>query len=172
MAKQKFTEKYKELWTFIKFTLAGFAATLIEMVVHVILDSKILSSMNYEPFKWMKIANTYIFNYKGDGIEGKGTMIAFFISTIIGYTIAYIINRKVTFNADNNAVVSTIIYAIMVFFIVCFQSWGGPIVKGWLYGYIPTDSIASLGSKVIMCTLCTAISYPMNRFVIQRQKKS
>ena len=168
MAKTQNNPKAKELWTFIKFSIAGIASTLVEMVVHLILDSYVLKSMNVEPFQMWKIAGQYVFDFSGGG-AGKGTMIAFVISTIVGYTIAYIVNRKVTFNANNNLLKSTILYTLMVVFIVCFQSWGGPMCKQLLLGAgMTNDFLLGLIPKTIMCIICTLFSYPLNRFVIQK----
>lgn len=170
MADEK-SGKLKELWTFIKFSIAGVAATLVEMGVHLVLDSYAFKSMNNQPFHAFKIGSSFVFDYPGNGISGKGTMIAFIISTIVGYAIAYVLNRKVTFKANNNVVKSTIIYILMVAFIVCFQSWGGPLCKEMINGWgIQNDFILGLLPKTIMCIICTLISYPLNRFVIQKKE--
>ena len=46
-------------------------------------------------------------------------MWAFIVSTSIGYAIAFVLNRKVTFKADANPTLSIILYILMVLFTIC-----------------------------------------------------
>lgn len=42
------------------------------------------------------------------GVEYKGYMYSYFISTVVGYAIAFVMNRKITFKADANPLLSTV----------------------------------------------------------------
>lgn len=59
------------------------------------------------------------------GIEYKGYLYSYAISATIGYAAAYVMNRKLTFQADNNPVFSTVVYVIMVAGTILFNTWFG-----------------------------------------------
>lgn len=52
-------------------------------------------------------------------------MYSYFISAVIGYAAAYIMNRKLTFKADANPILSTVLYTIMVICTITFNTWFG-----------------------------------------------
>lgn len=157
---KSFTKKYAELWKFIKFSLAGGSATIIEFIVYYALALWLLKPMN------TGAVSLWIFEYE----EGAGTMWAFLISTTIGYALAFVLNRKITFHADSNPVVSTIIYVIMVIFTIIATTWIGMYFtslfadRGWA-------TAADLLPKPIAALLATGWTYPLNRFVIHKKKK-
>ena len=101
-----FTSKHAELWKFIKFSFAGGLSTIVELVIHYILQAWVFQPLNDGPFQF------WIFPF-----EGKGYMWAFIVSTSIGYAIAFVLNRKVTFQADANPTLSIILYILMVLFL-------------------------------------------------------
>ena len=166
--KQKFTEKYAELWKFIKFTLVGFSSTLVELAVFYLLQ--------YVAFKDILNAampDNPVFKFLGSiGLaEGKGYFYAYIISTTIGYIIAFILNRKTTFKADSNVVLSTVLYIIMVIFTIIATAWMGTKFQV----FMTEKGLQSLGdiiTKPLVATLATAWTYPLNRFVIHRHKKT
>ena len=87
-----FTEKYKELWKFIKFTFAGASSSLVELGVHMLLLKVVFVNLLS-----VKITNPTL---NMIGIESKGYLFAYILSTTVGYTIAFIMNRKITFKED------------------------------------------------------------------------
>ncbi len=154
-----FTEKYPELWKFIKFSIAGVLSTIVELAVYYILIYVVFRDTPKEPYKFL------IFEY-----DGIGYMWAFLVSTTIGYAIAFVINRKTTFHADSNPVFSIAIYILMVIFTIFATTWIGIQLIDWA----TAAGHAGLGeslSKPFVALLATAWSYPINRFVIHRKKK-
>ena len=90
-------------------------------------------------------------------------MYSYFISAVIGYAAAYVMNRKLTFKADANPVLSTILYII-----TWFGSFLGTLIKN--SGH---DSVfIVLLTKLVVMTVPTLWTYPLNRFVIHRKKKA
>ena len=166
-----FTQKHAELWKFIKFSIAGFSSTLIELAVYYILL--------YTAFK----------NVKGDPIDiagllhydAKGVFWAFVISTTIGYIIAFILNRKTTFKADSNVALSATLYTIMVIFTIFATAWIGAVIKDFCVSKALAATAEAAVSrwnfigdnlgKPFAATVATAWTYPLNRFVIHRKKK-
>ncbi len=161
---KKFAEKHAEIWKFIKFTFTGASTSVLELGVFMFLQYVVFKSLNETP-----VTDSAVLSFLG--IEYKGYLYSYAISAIIGYAAAYVMNRKLTFKADANPVMSTIIYAIMVACTIAFNTWFGAylgtIVKnnGW------DNAIVEMITKVIVMTVPTIWTYPMNRFVIHRKKK-
>lgn len=159
----KFTQKHAELWKFIKFMIAGGGSSAVELVVHMVLLNTAFSAMLNEPVtnKVLQFLN----------MESKGYAWAYFISTTIGYAIAFVLNRKITFHADSNATVSIIIYIGMVIFTIFANTWIGTIVSDFIMQKGINNNFTDLLVKVIVMAVPTLWTYPMNRFVIHRKKK-
>lgn len=165
--KQKFTEKYAELWKFIKFTLVGFSSTIIELLVFYLLQYVVFKNIAHNP---MPEGSFFKFLTSIGLAEGLGIFYAYVISTTIGYIIAFILNRKTTFKADSNVVLSTILYIIMVVFTIIATAWIGTKFQNFMV----EKGLKNLGdiiTKPLVATLATAWTYPLNRFVIHRHKK-
>lgn len=113
-----FFEKHAEIWKFIKFTFAGASSSLIELGVFALLQYVVFKSLNDVP-----VTDSPVLAFLG--IEYKGYMYSYFISTVVGYAIAYVMNRKITFKADANPLLSTVLYAIMVVCTIIFNTWFG-----------------------------------------------
>lgn len=161
---KRFIEKHAEIWKFIKFTFTGASTSVLELGVYMLLQYVVFKSLNETP-----VTDNPVLAFLG--IEYKGYLYSYAISAIIGYAAAYVMNRKLTFKADANPVMSTIIYAVMVVCTIAFNTWFGAflgtIVKnnGW------DNAIVEMITKVIVMTVPTIWTYPLNRFVIHRKKK-
>lgn len=151
-----------ELWKFVKFLLVGGGSSAVELVVHMVLLSTVFATLNTVP-----ITNS-VLNFLG--IEYKGYLYAYLISTTVGYTIAFIMNRKVTFKADANPTLSIVLYIIMVVFTIFINTWIGSalstiaVQKNW-------GSLGDVAIKILVMIIPTLWTYPLNRFVIHRKKK-
>ena len=98
-----FTEKHAEIWKFIKFTFTGASTSVLELAVFAFLQYVVFKSMNTTP-----VTDNAVLHFLG--IQYKGYMYSYAISAIIGYAAAYVMNRKLTFQADANPVLSTMKY--------------------------------------------------------------
>ena len=160
-----FTKKHAEIWKFIKFTFTGASTSILEMAVFAVLQYGIFKSLNEVPVTDNPVLAFFLIYY-------KGYMYSYFISAVIGYAAAYIMNRKLTFKADANPVLSTIIYAIMVVCTIAFNTWFGAFL-GTLIQNKGYDSVfIVMLTKLVVMTVPTLWTYPLNRFVIHRKKKA
>lgn len=159
----KWTEKHAEIWKFIKFSIAGGGSSAVELVVHMVLLSAVFKSLTQVP-----ITNPTL---NMIGIQSKGYLYAYLISTTIGYLIAFILNRKITFKADANPTVSIILYFIMVVFTILANGWIGSAMTAFAASHNITGSFADLVIKLIGMAIPTLWTYPCNRFIIHRKKK-
>lgn len=160
----KFIDKHKEIWKFIKFSFTGASTSVLELSVFMFLQHIVFKSLNEVP-----VTDNPILSFLG--IEYKGYLYSYAISATIGYAAAYIMNRKLTFKADANPVLSTIIYAVMVVCTIAFNTWFGAFLgtviknNGW------DNVFVEMLTKVVVMTVPTIWTYPLNRFVIHRKKK-
>ena len=106
------------------------------------------------------------------GIESKGYLYTYLISTTVGYLIAFILNRKITFKADANPTLSIILYFIMVVFTIFANGWIGSAMQTFAASHNLTGNFADLVLKLIGMAIPTLWTYPCNRFIIHRKKKS
>lgn len=159
-----FINKHEEIWKFIKFSFTGASTSVLELGIFMFLQYIVFKSLNE-----VRITDNAILAFLG--IEYKGYLYSYAISAIIGYAAAYVMNRKLTFKADANPVLSTVIYSVMVIFTITFNTWFGAflgtIVKnnGW------DNVIVEMITKAIVMTVPTLWTYPMNRFVIHKKRK-
>ncbi len=159
-----FVEKHSEIWKFIKFTFTGASTSILEMAVYAVLQYGVFRSLQGVP-----VENSPVLEFLG--IEYKGYLYSYLISAIIGYAAAFLMNRKLTFKADANPLVSSILYAIMVICTITFNTWFGAFLgtivtnNGWSNFWV--DMLL----KLVVMTLPPVWTYPLSRFVIHRKKK-
>lgn len=159
---KSFAKEHENIWQLIKFIIVSSISGSIELVSYILLNSVILIALNAEPFSW------WIFNYSGGSAGGLGTMIAFLVSTALAQVVAFIVNRKKTFKANNNVFYSAVMYIIMVVFIVCVQTYFGPLLVTGLDKIINNPDWSGVIGKLIwmLFTFCTV--FPMSKYVIMR----
>lgn len=160
-----FTEKHSELWKFVKFTFTGASTSVLELGVFMFLQYVVFKSLNVTP-----VTDNAVLNFLG--IEYKGYLYSYAISAIIGYAAAYIMNRKLTFKADANPVFSTVVYAIMVACTIAFNTWFGAFLGTLIKNNGLDNALVQALTKLVVMTVPTLWTYPLNRFVIHRKKKN
>ena len=160
----KWTEKHAEIWKFVKFMIAGGGSSAVELVVHMILLNSVFASLTGVP-----VVNSAL---NMIGITSKGYLYTYLISTTVGYLIAFILNRKITFKADVNPTLSMILYAIMVVFTIFANGWIGSAMTTFAQAHGLTGNFWDLIIKLLGMAIPTLWTYPCNRFIIHRKKKA
>ncbi len=160
-----FTEKHAELWKFIKFSLVGASSTLVEMGVFYLLQYVVFKSILHDPLPENAVLDLLKLT------QGKGYLYAYIISTTIGYAIAFVLNRKTTFKADSNVALSTTLYVLMVVFTIFATAYLGTQFQLIManHGY---QALGDAIGKPLAAGIATVWTYPLNRFVIHRHKKT
>lgn len=162
---EEFTKKHAEIWKFIKFTFTGASTSVLELAVFMFLQYVVFKQLNATP-----VTDNAFLQFLG--IEYKGYLYSYAISAVIGYAAAYVMNRKLTFKADANPVFSTIIYTVMVILTIIFNTWFGAFLGTWVTNNGWNNVIVEMITKVVVMTVPTIWTYPMNRFVIHRKRKT
>lgn len=161
---QQFIKKHQEIWKFIKFTFTGASTSVLELVVFLFLQYVVFKSLNETP-----VTGNALLSFLG--IEYQGYMYSYAISAIIGYAAAYIMNRKLTFKADANPILSTALYSIMVALTILFNTWFGSFLGTMIVNNGWDNIFVEILTKLVVMTVPTLWTYPLNRFVIHRKKK-
>ncbi len=157
------TDRHAELWKFMKFLLAGGGSNVVELAVHMLLLNTVFAALTAEP------VTAYFLNLIG--ITSKGYLYTYMVSTTVGYTIAFILNRKITFKADANPAVSMALYAVMVLFTIFANGWIGSAMTTWARENGWTGNLCDMAIKVIGMLIPMLWTYPCNRFLIHRKRK-
>ena len=153
----------KTLWQFIMFTLLSLLTTLVDLGSFSLLNYVILIPLKSTPFHF------WVFNY--DVLAGGlCAFLAFEISFVLSQTFNFFIQRKVTFSANNNLVYSGFMYGLMVLTVFFLQLWIPQLLREGLSRFTG-DNWADFILKNINMTLSFLIQFPMNKYVIMRQKK-
>ncbi len=159
-----FIQKHQELWKFIKFTFTGLSTTLLYYAVYYLLYYVVFKSLNNVP-----VSDNAVLSFLG--IQYKGDMYEFFIASLISYIASYIMNRKMTFKADSNILLSTILYVIMVLVTVAFSTWFGAFMMSWVRSNDHENFFVVTLVNLVVILVPFLWTYPLQRFVIHRKKK-
>ena len=164
--KQKFTEKHAEIWKFVKFMIVGSGSSIVELGVQMLLLYVVFKNLD------TPINNGLLVYLHLDSLK---ILLSYMISTAVGYTIAFILNRKTTFKADSNVALSATLYFIMVIFTILANGWIGNNMNNlfiaWFNWGAEQSAISGLVQKAIGMAIPFLWTYPLNRFVIHRHKK-
>ena len=98
-----FIEKHKEIWKFIKFAFTGVSTSVLQLLVDLFCLYVVFASMEDTV-----VENKFLL-WLGVG-DQMAAAYSYFISAVVGYAAAFIMNRKMTFKADSNPVLSMILY--------------------------------------------------------------
>ena len=167
----KLGREYPEIWKILKWMIAGFIANVPELAVYMGLCSlftlwNVVSYPNMFLFRFLAEHSADDARY---GIAVK--IYAYMISTAVGYAIAFVLNRKVTFHADSNVALSTFLYILLVILTIFMNGLIGPSLSTFA-GNLPIgETLAEIVSKFICMLIPGLWVYPLNRFVIHRQHK-
>ncbi len=159
-----FIQKHQELWKFIKFTFTGLSTTLLYYAVYYLLYYVVFKSLNNVP-----VTDNAVLSFLG--IQYKGDMYEFFIASLISYIASYIMNRKMTFKADSNILLSTILYVIMVLVTVAFSTWFGAFMMSWVRSNDHENFFVVTLVNLVVILVPFLWTYPLQRFVIHRKKE-
>lgn len=168
--KQKFTEKHDEIWKFIKFTIAGVSSFVVQYLFDLLFHFVIFKGLQG------RTIDNAVFRFLGIDSQMDAAL-AYLVAATIGYFVAYLLNRKVTFNASGHLTRSVILYIVMVVVTIFVTAW----LKGWLVniavskGFVNGDGtvtwLADTIIFVVTVTLPFLWTYPLQRFVINPPQK-
>ena len=155
-----FMTRHGNIWQIVKFTLISLIAFLAEFASMYALQYG-LADVCGQDFHW------FVFNYDASQ-GGQATFIAMLGSKCIAEIISFTINRKKTFNANNNVVFSAIMYVITVVALIIFSTWlAGPIGNA-MGAHNIDEGLSSTVSKMVGSIISFVVIFLMDKFVIMR----
>lgn len=164
-------ENIRQMVYFIGFSLICFA---VEYITFTIINEscKAAGGAAVRPFDW------FLFHYDSSA-AGVGGFAAFLVSNIIAQICTFVLNRKKTFKATNNVVISGIMYAILVVIIILLNTYLGGVITDAIAKTSPNSAaIATVGGYVGKFTgsfLSFVINFVGCKFLVMRnwgKKKS
>jgi len=156
-----FTDKHVELYKFIKWNLVGAIGVPVEIGSYYLFAYVFFKNFSTAP------VNIWVLEY-----EGLGFMWAFLLSTALGESVGFILNRKFTFAADANPALSIFLHFCMVTFSIFATTLAGMEIIRITAGMGGAVAhYGELAARPVSTILATAWLYPLNRFVVHRKKK-
>lgn len=118
----EYIKSHEDLRQMVLFVLFSFACAAAQTITQFVLKY-VIGAFNTESFSW------FIFkDYNKE--KGLAEFIGFICGAIIGQVMTFILNRKKTFKATNNVIVSGVMYAIIAVGIIILQTYLGGVVTG------------------------------------------
>lgn len=160
-SKKSFAKDHETLWQFIKFFVFTQLAGLTEIVSYTLLKNTL-------PEKMPESFDFFVFHYTNENGLNKGLFVAFLVSAVLAEIVSFLVNRKATFNANNNLAKSALMYAVLVVFIICMKTWVVTVLTAFVSGYTQSPLLIEWIPKLASMVIAFAIIFPMNKFVIMR----
>lgn len=159
-----FMTRHGNIWQIVKFTLISCIAFIAEFASMYALQYGLEGVCGNEDFHW------FIFHYAAGrgGAFGTAGFIAMLGSKCIAEIISFTINRKKTFNANNNVVFSAIMYVITVVALIIFTTWLAGVLGDAMGPAIGADAGNTI-SKMLSSVISFVVIFLMDKFVIMRK---
>jgi len=158
----RWKESHAGLWQFVLFMLMSGITTLVDLGTFALFNFWLLRPYSATPFLW----GPFRYGIDNGGLTAFG---AFAISFAVSQTFNFFLQRKTTFKANNNAAVSAILYAIMVIVVYFVQLFLPTLLRAPLAAFLGA-TLADLGMKLINMTVSMLIQFPLNKYVIMRNR--
>lgn len=164
----KFFREHENIRQIVVFTLCSLVCFAIEYISFTIIE---LCVTGYDqPF------NGTIFKY-----DHTRSFIAFLVSNVLAQTSTFILNRKKTFKATNNVVISGIMFAAMMVGIIVLNTWLGGIIQTAAEKSLLTNNpamdgetvsfVGGLAGKLTGSLVSFVVSFLGNKFLVMRNWK-
>jgi putative flippase GtrA len=160
---KKLKEKNPNAFQVISYALLGCVASVVELGVFSLSNYLLSGAYKSVPFVW------WLFRYD----ETNGGL-CFFLSLAVSFVLAqlvnFIIQRKVTFEANNNGAASAVMFTIMMLGVFLLQLWLPSVLRA-PFSTAMSEGTAELLIKLLCMFLGFVITYPLNKYVVMRKDK-
>lgn len=151
----------KTLWQFMMFTLLSVLTTVVDFGTFALFNFWVFSHLKVVDFNW------FVFDYSQVN-GGLCAFLAFALSFVISQTFNFVIQRKVTFSANNNVWFSAFMYLIMVMVVFFLQLWIPTFIRPTFVRWFG-ENWGDVVLKNLNMTLSFVIQFPINKWVIMRK---
>ena len=159
----------KTFWQLVKFTIVSLLACIVQVVSLAILyNIPAVKALSAQPFHW------FVFDYPL--IEGKQCGLALFIafnaSNLLAQIVSFFVNRKKTFNANNNVPVTLTIYLLFTVALLCFSAWFNPVVFEFAVARGVSSGLATTIATAVCSCIQFFIYFPVDKLLMRQKKES
>ena len=164
----EYIKSHEDLRQMVLFVLFSMCCAACQTITQFVLKYAI-GAFNKEPFSW------FIFNYNQE--KGLAEFIGFLAGAVVGQVMTFVLNRKKTFKATNNVVVSGIMYAIIAVGIIILQTYLGLVVSSACNNAALKNGTSTEGIFVFLFTVtgmavgglvALVLSFLGNKFLVMR----
>lgn len=161
---KRFRREHETLSQFILFTLLSLVATLVDFTVFSLLNFWLLKPLKSVDFVW------WLLDYNAVNGGGLGGLIATAAAYFAAQVTNFFVQRKGTFQANNNVASSGAMYFVMIVAIWFLQLYLGGLFMKWFARPFGHD-LGDLLSRVANNTVAFLIQFPLNKYVIMKKAK-
>ncbi len=158
-----FKQKRPGAYQAIKYALMGLIASVVEIVSFSLFNYLIFVGLKAKTFSW------FIFTYTPSN-GGLCYFLSLALSFIAAQSVNFVVQRKITFHADNNTAKSAIMFWIMMLAVFVLQMWLPGILRE-SFASAMGENTAEIVIKIICMFLGFVITYPLNKYIIMKKKK-
>ncbi len=158
----RFKREHLTLWQLLLFNLLSLCATLTDLAVFSLLDYWLLTPWKTISVKWWLIDYT-------PASGGLAALIATACAYLCAQAVNFFVQRKGTFQANNNAAASGALYFVMIVFIWFFQIWFSAVLLGWFLPLLG-QYWGGLSMRLVNSLVSLIIQFPLNKYVIMRKR--
>ena len=164
----------KTILEFVKFTLVGLLATVVQYsTLNILILMPFIKNLFATNLTW------FVFNYPvmksaaGVIVSGAlGYFIAFNTANILAQIVAFFVNKEKTFKSGANVAVTFPIYIVFTILLICFAAWLSPILNTFFIGKgIGGQASANLATAVISC-IQFFVYFPVDKILFHKPKEA
>ena len=167
-AESKGSSAIVTVWQFVKFTFVSLLATIVQFsLLNLIKLIPTVIRLSTVPFNW------FVFNYpvETDGFGGLGYFIAFNVANISAQIVAFFVNRKKTFNANNNIPLTLSIYIVFTLLLISFSALLSPNLNK-LFLSLNLNATLSMNLSTFICSAIQFLLYfPVDKLLMRKKDK-
>lgn len=155
-------EKHPILYQFLTFAGVGGVVTVVDFALFALCRYLVFTAFLDTPFHF------FIFDYP---IEKGGlcAFLAFTVSFPLAQIVSFLLQRNVTFEANNNTAASAAMFFCLIVFIFLVNMYLPVLTVGLLSRFL-SPSLAGIGAKCINMTTSMLIEFPIDKYIIMRRK--
>lgn len=155
-------EKHPVLYQFLSFAGVGGVVTVVDFALFALCRYLIFTAYTDVPFSF------WILDYPVEK-GGLCAFLAFVISFPLAQVVSFLLQRHVTFEANNNTAASAAMFTVLIFFIFLVNMYLPSLTLGLLSRFL-SPSLAGIVAKCINMTTSMLIEFPIDKYVIMRHK--
>ncbi|HWQ58076.1 MAG TPA: GtrA family protein [Clostridia bacterium] len=159
---KRFRQEHETLAQLILFTVLSGVATLVDLSVFSLLNYWLLKPLKSVDFVW------WLLDYNAVDGGGLGGLIATAAAYFAAQVANFFVQRKGTFQANNNAAASGALYFVMIVAIWFLQIYLGGLFMRWFAAPFG-ENLGDILSRLANNTVAFLIQFPLNKYVIMRK---